>query len=810
MFPEWFEKNRYFVLFIFLIYSFLVFVFHGFGINLFSTVLATGDAFIAGYPSKIFASRFSLWNPYIQCGTFNIKDIGFQGVYPPGLLIMKMLPSFFGYNLFLLLHYTLAGFFTFLFLRKLDLNSTASFLGGLSFMFCGFLSAHKGHHQMISAAIWLPLVLYFVERFFQQKHYRELIFAGIALSLSILADYISIPMYIGMIVFPFILFKVFLKDKSIKNRSVSYKLYIGIKTTALIYGIGLLLGAVTLLPIGESLGYVTRQSVDYKFFTSYSFRWKFLPMIIFPFFYGTSTPGFYPIEYFVRWNLTEMTGYMGILPLVSAFLCFSVYRKKNSIIYFWSIVAILAFVLVLGSSTPFYKIMFYIPVYNMFRVPARNWFEVNFAVSVLFSYFINYIMSEKEIGIELSKKIKKSIKYLSIFTAIIIIVVIIVNIIAIKISAEGSASWIMRKTSNPEAAFEQLHLFTLNNNLFPPAHAIYIPLLLICLTCVILFLLRKYYNKKLFWFFVASLLFFDLFSFGHFHDSGYENQQLLSEINKNEIFSFLKTRETDLSTFRIYPLEKKQKLIYPEINMLYGLSTFNGYNSIWLKDFSYLTGFNPEGISEEYKSMIDNPVILSMFSVKYILTSDRLNEEYILSANKNNKYFVKLFETSDNISIIENKNCLPRAFFVKNISRVSDIKEMKKRYYNDYVINPAETAFAEGVESVKNLNAGEIIAADYSDEDEINLIVRSGLESYLVLSDSYYPGWRAYINGIETTIYKTNGVSRGIFIKGSGVHKITFVFRPLSFFLGLGISLITLVFLVISIFIINKQMTLQR
>ncbi len=123
----------------FILYLLLPWLFWGIGINLVNTPLAPGDGYISGLPTKIFATTFSAWNPYLQAGAFAFKDMGFQALYPPALLLLSIFPNPFGYNLLILLHCSPTGFFTYLL--------TTCLLDGLIFMFSGFLSAHLEPYQ---------------------------------------------------------------------------------------------------------------------------------------------------------------------------------------------------------------------------------------------------------------------------------------------------------------------------------------------------------------------------------------------------------------------------------------------------------------------------------------------------------------------------------------------------------------------------------------------------------------------------------------------------------------------------------------
>ncbi len=63
--------------------------------------------------------------------------------------------------------------------------------------------------------------------------------------------------------------------------------------------------------------------------------------------------------------------------------------------------------------------------------------------------------------------------------------------------------------------------------------------------------------------------------------------------------------------------------------------------------------------------------------------------------------------------------------------------------------------------------------------------------SFLTLSEVYYPhGWKAYIDGKETEIFKTNYILRGIQVP-SGNHKVEFVFEPKEFTFGIYASSIS-------------------
>ncbi|HLA23936.1 MAG TPA: YfhO family protein, partial [bacterium] len=58
-----------------------------------------------------------------------------------------------------------------------------------------------------------------------------------------------------------------------------------------------------------------------------------------------------------------------------------------------------------------------------------------------------------------------------------------------------------------------------------------------------------------------------------------------------------------------------------------------------------------------------------------------------------------------------------------------------------------------------------------------------------VLSDTYYPGWRAYIDGREAPVYRANHAFRAVVLPAE-TRRLEFVFQPRSVQIGGGISIL--------------------
>jgi hypothetical protein len=931
---RWLETMRTFHrnnLFFLVVYGILPYVFFGVATNVVTTALAPGDGGLFGLPIKIFAAGMHPWNPYIQGGTFSFADIGWQAFYPPGLVIMRVFPNPFGYNLLLLLHYSMAGYFTFLFLRALRMSRISSFVGGLTFMFCGFLTAHKGHHSMMMTASYLPVVLYFLETAIRSRSRARLPLAAMAFGLCILADYTAVSMYIGMVTFPYLLFRVF-GGAEWRDRPAPTRLAVALSMSAVVYLAGVLLAAVEIVPVLESLQYVTRQQISYDFFTSYSFSFRLLPILLFPYAYGTQSPGVYQVFYFGPWNLTEMTGYMGILPILFALLAFVFFRRHDAQVRFWTAIGLFGLILVLGASTPLYRLLYQVPIYNLFRAPARNWVEVNFAVATLSALFVHHAMAAAE---SQWRHYVRAIRWTS----------AVLGLLVLFILSYGQHLF-------PSPGLEQ----SWSQNMQIASAAVWIPLIVMLISITLLQLIFRYRAHKVFWAVTAIVIFLDLFSFGHFHDTGYPSYEIFQG-QRNAIADFLNGANGDKSQYRILALNvtNYEDQLYPCINLLYDINVTNGYGAIWLKDYSALTTFQAEGTAAQKTTLLQNSAVLSVLSTKYLLATDPADKAYLqtlylfrgttaqntlveslsdigwerfaasrttsgttvlespaggqvsliqfpFAIQPNSSYIVSFkarqldssaagqslnidffgqdydlqqeeidldasifskelqpfelrfktgeatpslaylrvftysksayeiadvtltqdgggipywgagqlgpgqaplyapqFETSSGITVYENMNFLPRARFVQSVRDMPSAPAVIKVLKGNSSYDPATMALVQDYEGPTQFEPGQVVKADYTNESSVSLTVNIGRRAFLVLSDSWYPGWKAYVDGKQTSIYQTNAVSRGIVIEGAGPHQVIFRFEPTSLYIGIGITASTFILLLLGL-----------
>jgi hypothetical protein len=149
--------------------------------------------------------------------------------------------------------------------------------------------------------------------------------------------------------------------------------------------------------------------------------------------------------------------------------------------------------------------------------------------------------------------------------------------------------------------------------------------------------------------------------------------------------------------------------------------------------------------------------------------------------------------TMAGVQVYENPNVLPRAFVVHHVVQspsgqvIETMQDPEFNYYLSAVVEDnlpdsqqellAETPFA---------TKSRAIVTNYSPLN-IDVAVEGSDAGFLVLSDAYFQGWSATIDGEPTPIYRTDQALRGVFIP-SGSHTVHFRYRPPTLTPALALS----------------------
>lgn len=253
---------------------------------------------------------------------------------------------------------------------------------------------------------------------------------------------------------------------------------------------------------------------------------------------------------------------------------------------------------------------------------------------------------------------------------------------------------------------------------------------------------------------------------------------------KNEdLYRIMSYKDTNLELVNIQREEFPFFAIsnYP---ILFGISTIHQHDNVFLKRYLSFTE-----ILRSADNMLLSP-LLPFLNVKYLFSYNYIDI----------KEFSLIRELTDRkTKIYRNNNLLPRLFLVdKSISYNSKGEFIK--IISDRNVDLTKTVLIEGYvpDESNNFNVLDYAIKDLlyrNDSIKIDLLVNK--ESFLVLLDNYFPGWKVYINKKRARIYPAYLTFRAIHLPDAGEYEIEFKYLPTFFVWGISISIF--VFMLLSL-----------
>ena len=288
---------------------------------------------------------------------------------------------------------------------------------------------------------------------------------------------------------------------------------------------------------------------------------------------------------------------------------------------------------------------------------------------------------------------------------------------------------------------------------------------------------------------ICGLAAFDLASFGY----GFTSYADAAEIfPRAPAFDFLLNKD-DVRAFRAIQFGYAYP---PNASMMYGIPTADGYdgivnhfrtfNSLMVQPRQDLINFAEAGIVGQPDQRLD------LLNVKYLIHTPFAPGYHMIAGDNR---FSSLYNDGG-IAVFENKAALPRAFSVP-VSGIEVISgaETQLRRLSDRSFDPKrEVVLSMLPAQLPNVpgpaeESGTVDIVNTGINDT-SLRAENKGPSILVLSQTYYPGWKAYVDGHLTEVFPVNLALTGIVLP-AGNHDIKFRFQPLSFRIGAAISLVS-------------------
>jgi hypothetical protein len=345
------------------------------------------DQYIAGYALRDFAAQslraghgFPMWNPYIFGGMPFVAAMNGDIFYPTFLLRM-VLPTDVAMTWGFILHVFLAGCFTYLFLRRaIGLGFHAALMGGLAYMIGGNVAGlvSPGHDGKLFVAALLPLALFFLHRCVRDGRAWAPGALALTIVLAVLSPHPQLLQYLLLVAGAYALFLAFSEAEGhpALPRPVAVR---RLALAAGAVGVGMLGGAIQFWPLLEYTPWSPRAGgKGWEHAVSYSMPPEELLNTYLPQFSGI-------LEHYSGRNVIHLhSEYIGAAVLVLAGLAFGAARPVHKIMWFWSGVLVVATLWALGGFTPFFHLVYaLVPGTKFFRAPSTMLYVVSFCTAVL-------------------------------------------------------------------------------------------------------------------------------------------------------------------------------------------------------------------------------------------------------------------------------------------------------------------------------------------------------------------------------------------------------------------------------------------
>lgn len=709
-----------------------------------------------------------IWAPHVNFGTDG--SVGYATHLLPWRLIVYMifpLPASISWEI--VTHLIFAGIGSFLYCRAIGLNRPSSFLASLFFILSSELITliNAGHVGKINTISWTPWIFLTLEKALQEKRPFYFLLTGGALAFQFLEMHWQIAFYTCLAVAFYFIFRViniYLQNKDIKE-SGRLSIY-----SVLMVAVFFAASSISFLPVYKWSKTTERAGgMADEDGMSWSMPPEELVTYIVPGFFGLSRkesgpdPGYIDIYYWGRMIFTQTTDYMGILPLVLAGAAL-IYRRNwhvKSLLF----LAFFSLIVALGKYSIIYRFMYhYLPGFSTFRVPKMILFLFAFAVSVLAGSGVQWLFYDEDPN--KTRRIRNILYGL----AAIWVVTAVLTLYA-YLDMEGLIQFYKSDLNRafrwkfpPDIAYRRLMNIIWGSVSFLAV--------LGSIMAILWLTMKERLSRDLLILFALFLFVIDVWSVnGRFIVTG-----PAPRIEKTDIIKFL---EGDKSLFRLAPFAGEESFLYSHFK----IPVISSYLAVSEKDFA------------EYRNRVDlDGNLLDLMNVKYV-TMNKSDIGNLSPGTPIGKY--KVAFNGQNTVLLQSLTYLPRTYPVHQVV-IERNKDMAFNILNHPQFNPRDMVVLEDVPPAP-LNpflpssASRTEITRYSN-DEITIKADMAQDGFLVLSEKYYPGWKAYVDGKGTKIFKANYIMRAVYLN-KGIHKVEFVFDPWAYKVGLWLSAGTLLFL---------------
>ena len=782
------------------------------------------------------AREIPLWNPYLFGGAPFLAAGQHSALYPFSALFY-LLPVTRAYGLFTVLQLWLAGASMYLFVTALRLGRFPALIAGIVYQLSAFFLVSVVFTMIIAAAAWLPLLLAIIEMMIRKQEDKGAgpfvpiwyVLAGAAaLGMVILAGHPEILVYTLLVMAVYALVRLVLLWQRLRllgaAGSVRWRPVLRLVAwLVFMVGLGLGLGSVQLIPLVELVTRSFRQgSVTYSDVVGWAYPSRQIITFLVPNFFGNPAHHGYWDLVTRQWvhadsifwgikNYVEAGSYVGILPLLLSVVAVARSPSSPHRRYIWLFAALALVSLLLVFGTPLYAILYYgLPGIKQLHSPFRWVFPYTLSIAVLSALGVGYLQSQspssgepriqnpKSRRFPLGDKIQNLIPWVAFWIGAALIAASIIILVAPSLFVPLADRLLARAASAQQAfssgqvllSYQWRNLLILGIMLAASGAVVRIS------RCPI-YLPRRLGRLPVWQPLAVAVLVADLFLFGAGFNPSADPAQL--DLAPASI-QFLQQRAAQQEPWRLttYQIQAPNatKTLNANIPWLNSLQDIRGYDSIIPRQYvEYMAAIETQGellynrIAPIYGAENLSSPLLDLLGVRYVVTEGEIpNPDYRLVYD-------------GEVRIYENVDVMPRAFALPQADWVSPAG-LPARLAG---LNPRRVLLLDGEQQAGQaadqggswpLQPATIVT--YS-PNTVFVDVEMPGPGWLILADSYFPGWKAYRSApsdeipaakavpddeTELQIVRADGNFRAVWLQ-AGAHRVRFKYTPLSFKLGL-------------------------
>jgi len=784
-------------------------------------------------------NRLPLWNPYLWAGTPFLADGQHSALYPFSL-VFCLLPLPKAYGWFTVLQFWLAGVSMYVLARTLGASRVGGLLAGIVYQLSSVYVVSTVFTMIIAAMAWLPLLLAAIEMVIRQQLQggsgKTLLYAAggaLALGCQMLAGHPEITYYTVLVMGVYALSRLGYellrqrRDTACWARGLRSGLWL-----ALMAGIGISIGAAQLVPLYEFVSVNFRQgSESYKTIIGWAFKPRRLIAFFVPNFFGN--PSHHAWFDILRWrwvpvgdnilgeptqpahtiywgikNAVEGGSYVGIMPHLLAVVAVlgglglvpaagaedkartSPLRRR---FYVWFFLLLALFSLSLVFGLPTYRIVFSLPGINQLHSPFRWLFPYTLSMALLTGFGATYLSALMQRVRSRQADAPGRHHFAVRITALIAALASLGGLAGIAglLAALPFAGRLaplaeraVHSLAKAETAFASGRMFFMYEW---PQLLLFCGMLLGSGAVLWLALRRVRLPPRLggtaLWAPLAVLLLAaDLLIAGYGFNPAADPAWL--QFTPPSI-AFLQQRRDEEPPFRVTSFAGDEKTLHVNTPWLYDIEDMRGYGSIihaQYVDYVSLIANQFEllynrvsRIAPDQAPALDSP-LLDLLGVRYVVTSRQIDSpRYELVYD-------------GEVRIYRNTGALPRAFTMPQSSTLytADLAAAVQDH------DPRHYAILEGTMETDPVPAepGPATVSQYM-HNEVLIDVEVSEPSWLVLADSYFPGWRAYLRPLggsevdeqSLDIQRYCGNFRAVSLQ-PGAYTVRFKYTPTSVKVG--------------------------